>query len=91
MNKIIAYLLIGFAFLLYLISAGIFIDYIYSLTIRDTVTAMENAFGKLVILVFMLVLAKFSLTAGKNKLKAGSEKDPSAEKAESTDSNSEHS
>ena len=87
MNKITAYLLIGFAVLLYLLSAGTFIDYVYSLLIQDTVTAMENAFGKLVVLVFMLVMAKFSLSAGKNKLKTA----PSAAKAESTESNSENS
>jgi len=63
---------------LYLISAATFLDYMYSLTIRDTVTAVENAFGTLVILVFMLVLAKFSLKDGKKRLqhdKADSEND----------------
>ena len=90
MNKIIAYLLIGFAYLLYLVSAGIFIDYIYSLTIRDTLTAMENAFGKLVILIFMLVLAKFSLKAGKNKLKPGPETGMSDKNTETTESKSEN-
>ena len=91
MNKITAYLLIGFAYLLYLVSAGTFIDYIYSLMIRDTVTAMENAFGTLVILIFMLVLAKFALTAGKKKLKTGTETTPSETKAEAKESNSENS
>ena len=89
MNKIIACLLIGFAYLLYLVSAGAFIDYIYSLTIRDTVTAMENAFGTLVILIFMLVLAKFSLTAGKNKLKINPETSASDKNAKATESKSE--
>jgi len=60
--------LTGFAYLLYLISAATFLDYMYSLTIRDTVTAVENAFGTLVILIFMLVLAKFSLKDGKKRL-----------------------
>ncbi len=68
MNKLTGYFLTGFAYLLYLISAATFLDYIYSLTIRDTVTAVENAFGTLVILVFMLVLAKFSLKDGKQRL-----------------------
>jgi hypothetical protein len=90
MNKIIAYLLIGFAYLLYLVSAGTFIDYIYSLLILDTVTAMENAFGKLVVLVFMLVLAKFSLSAGKNKIKTGPETNATQTNEESTDSKSEN-
>ena len=90
MNKIIACLLIGFAYLLYLVSAGAFIDYIYSLTI-DTVTAMENAFGTLVILIFMLVLAKFSLSAGKNKLKINPETSASDKNAKATESKSENS
>ena len=41
-----------------------------SKSIPDTVTAVENAFGKLVILIFMLVLAKFAMAGGKEKLKA---------------------
>ena len=69
MNKLTAYLLIGFAILLYLLSALTFFDYMYSLVIPDTVTAVENAFGKLVLLIFMLVMAKFSMSAGQNKLK----------------------
>lgn len=69
MTKFSAYLKIGFAVLLYIISALTFVDYIYSLLIPDTVTAMENAFGKLAILIFMLVLAKFILAAGKAQLK----------------------
>jgi len=69
MNKFSAYSQIGFAVLLYVLSALTFIDYMYSLVIPDTVTAVENAFGKLVILIFMLVMAKFSMTAGKRKLK----------------------
>ncbi len=68
MTRLIGYLQTGFAILLYLLSAVTFIDYLYSLTIRDTVTAVENAFGTLVILIFMLVLAKFTLAAGKKKL-----------------------
>ena len=68
MDKLTGYFLIGFAYLLYLISAATFLDYMYSLTIRDTVTAVENAFGTLVILIFMLVLAKFSLKDGKKRL-----------------------
>lgn len=68
MNKLTGYLLTGFAYVLYLISAATFLDYMYSLTIRDTVTAVENAFGTLVILVFLLVLAKFSLKDGKKRL-----------------------
>ena len=69
MTKFSAYLKISFAVLLYIISAFTFVDYIYSLLIPDTVTAMENAFGKLAILIFMLVLAKFILAAGKVQLK----------------------
>ena len=68
MTKLAAYLKIAFAVLLYIISALTFVDYIYSLLIPDTVTAIENAFGKLAILIFMLVLAKFSLAAGKAQL-----------------------
>ena len=70
MTKLAAYLKIAFAVLLYIISALTFVDYIYSLLIPDTVTAIENAFGKLAILIFMLVLAKFSLAAGKAQLNA---------------------
>lgn len=68
MNKFIGLVQTGGAWLLYLLSAVTFVDYLYTLTIRDTVTAVENAFGTLVILVFMLVLAKFSLAAGKKRL-----------------------
>jgi hypothetical protein len=67
MSKFSAYLKITFAVLLYILSAFTFIDIMYSLVIPDTVTAVENAFGKLVILIFMLVLAKFTLAAGKKK------------------------
>jgi len=70
MNKFTAYSQIGFAILLYVLSALTFFDYMYSLVIPDTVTAVENAFGKLVILIFMLVLAKFAMAGGKEKLKA---------------------
>ena len=56
MTKFSAYLKISFAVLLYILSAFTFIDIMYSLVIPDTVTAVENAFGKLVILIFMLVL-----------------------------------
>jgi hypothetical protein len=69
MTKFSAYLKISFAMLLYIISAFTFVDYIFSLLILDTVTAIENAFGKLVILIFMLVLAKLILAAGKAQLK----------------------
>ncbi len=69
MTKFSAYLKISFAVLLYILSAFTFIDTMYSLVIPDTVTAVENAFGKLVILIFMLVLAKFTLAAGKKKLR----------------------
>jgi hypothetical protein len=69
MTRVSAYLKIIFAIFLYIISALTFVDYIYSLLIPDTVTAMENAFGKLAILIFMLVLAKFTLAAGKAQLK----------------------
>ena len=68
MTRFSAYVQIGFAILLYLLSAVTFIDYMYSLTIPDTVTAIENAFGTLVILVAMLVLAKFTMAAGRKKL-----------------------
>ena len=68
MTKFSAYLKISFAVLLYILSVFTFIDIMYSLVIPDTVTAVENAFGKLVILIFMLVLAKFTLEAGKKKL-----------------------
>ena len=69
MTRFIGMLQTGFAIFLYLLSAVTFIDYMYSLTIPDTVTAIENAFGRLVILVFMLVLAKFSMAAGRKKLR----------------------
>ena len=69
MTKFSASLKIIFAILLYIISAFTFVDYIFSLLILDTVTAIENAFGKLVILIFMLVLAKLILAAGKAQLK----------------------
>lgn len=69
MNKISAYLRIGIAILLYVMSAITFLDYMYSLIIPDTVTAVENAFGKLVILIFMLVMAKFSLSSGLKQLR----------------------
>ena len=68
MTRFIGILQTGFAWLLYLLSIVTFVDYMYSLTIPDTVTAIENAFGTLVILIFLLVMAKFSLTAGKQKL-----------------------
>lgn len=68
MTRVSAYLKIIFAIFLYIVSALTFVDYIYSLLIPDTVTAMENAFGKLAILIFMLVLAKFTLAAGKAQL-----------------------
>lgn len=73
MNNITAYFQIYFAYLLYLLSAITFFDYMYSLTIPDTVTAIENAFGKLIILVFMLVMAKFSRAAGKARLQRHNE------------------
>jgi hypothetical protein len=78
MTKFLGILLTGFAIFLYLLSAVTFIDYMYSLTIRDTVTAVENAFGTLVILIFMLVMAKFSLAAGKKKLQVGTDTESSS-------------
>jgi len=68
MSKIIAYLLTGFAYLLYLISAATFISFLYALSIKDTVSAIESAFGTFVILIAMLVMAKFSRDAGKCRL-----------------------
>jgi hypothetical protein len=85
MTKFSAYLKISFAVLLYIISAFTFVDYMYSLVIPDTVTAVENAFGKLVILIFMLVLAKFTLAAGKANLKE--KQDDGAEQSGSSDTN----
>jgi len=85
MTKFSAYLKISFAVLLYIISAFTFVDYIYSLLIPDTVTAMENAFGKLAILIFMLVLAKFTLAAGKANLKE--KQGDGAEQSGSSDTN----
>ena len=85
MTKFSAYLKISFAVLLYIISAFTFVDYMYSLVIPDTVTALENAFGKLVILIFMLVLAKFTLAAGKANLKE--KQDDGAEQSGSSDTN----
>lgn len=82
MNKFTAYSQIGFAILLYVLSALTFFDYMYSLVIPDTVTAVENAFGKLVILIFMLVMAKFSMASGREKLKTArsDQENESAEK-----------
>ena len=89
MNKVSAYIRIGIAILLYLMSAITFLDYMYSLIIPDTVTAVENAFGKLVILIFMLVMAKFSLSSGLKKLRSDNsfsnapiEQDPSSSTGE---------
>jgi hypothetical protein len=91
MTKFSAYLKIGFAVLLYIISALTFVDYIYSLLIPDTVTAMENAFGKLAILIFMLVLAKFTLAAGKAQLEEkqgdGTEQPGSTSTSETSETN----
>lgn len=68
MNKYIGYFLIGFAVLLYVLSAITFFSYLYAFTIRDTVSAIESAFGTLVLLVIMLVMAKFAMAAGKDRL-----------------------
>lgn len=78
MTRFLGVLQTGFAIFLYLLSAITFIDYMYSLTIRDTVTAVENAFGTLVILIFMLILAKFTLAAGKRKLRESQGNEPGA-------------
>jgi hypothetical protein len=89
MTKLYAYLKIALAFLLYIISAFTVLDTMYSLVIPDTVTAVENAFGKFVILIFMLVLAKFSLTAGKAQLKGqlNGEQGDSTKQSEPIDAN----
>ena len=87
MQKTTGYLLIAFAIALYLLSAASFIDYLYSLTIRDTVTAVENAFGKLVIVIFMLVLAKFSMSAGREKLNANADSEEVQKDGENADNN----
>ena len=70
MNRLSGLLLQAFAWLLYLLSAVTCISYLYTFTIRDTVSAIENAFGTLVIMVAMLVLARFAKAAGKARLEA---------------------
>lgn len=68
MNKIIGFLQYGLAALLYVLSAISFVSFLYAITIRDTVSAIESAFGTFVIIIAMLVMAKFSRDAARKRL-----------------------
>lgn len=87
MNKFIGYLQVGFAWLLYLVSAATFISFLYALSIKDTVSAVESAFGTFVILIAMLVMAKFSKDAGKNRLSEGTSSETKADETDTTGEN----
>ena len=89
MNKFTGYLLYAFAFLLYLLTAVTFISFLYAITIRDTLSAVESAFGTFVITIAMLVMAKFARDAAKTRLSVENDADSDRNETSASTSDSE--
>ena len=66
----LGYLLVGLSAVLYLISAATFVAMLRALTVTSTITAIESAFGTLVIGILLLVLARKAWLSGKSRLKS---------------------
>ncbi len=62
-------LLLGLSVLIYLVSGLAFVQMIYSLTINSTITAVESAFGSLVICILLIIIAHKVFRDGKKRIK----------------------
>ena len=70
MNRhFLGYLLLGLSILVYLLSGLAFGQMIFSLTIKSTVTAVESAFGSLVISILLMIIATKVFKGGKKRIK----------------------
>jgi uncharacterized membrane protein len=69
MNRhFLGYLLLGLSILVYLLSGLAFVQMIFSLTIKSTVTAVESAFGSLVISILLMIIATKAFKGGKKRI-----------------------
>lgn len=66
----LGYLLVGLSALLYLVSVATFVAMLRALMVTSTITAIESAFGTLVIGILLLVLARKAWLSGKSRLKS---------------------
>jgi hypothetical protein len=69
-ERMLGYLLAALAGLLYLVSVATFVAMVRALTVTSTVTAIESAFGTMVIGILLLVLARKAWLAGKSRFKS---------------------
>ena len=68
-NRFFAYLLLVLSGLLYVLFAATLLSMLQAFTVRDTITAVESAFGTFVLLLMLLWAARRSWSAGKKRLK----------------------
>jgi hypothetical protein len=67
-GRVLGYLLLGLAGLLYVAVAASVFAVLYALTVRTTLAAVESAFGTLVATILLLVLARKCWEAGKKRI-----------------------
>lgn len=66
----LGYLLLGLSSLLYLVSVATFVGMLRAWTLGSTLTAIESAFGALVMGILLLVLARKAWLSGKSRVKS---------------------
>lgn len=71
-DKMIGYLLLALALLIYIVCAASFFAMAQALLVTSTISAIESAFGTLVIGILLLVFGRKSWQAGKRRLKPSS-------------------
>jgi len=67
-DKYLAWGLFGLTGLLYLLGVAAFISMLQAMLIRDTVTAIESAFGSFVLMIMLFLLARRTREAAKRKI-----------------------
>ena len=72
--RVLGYLLLGLAVLLYIVSAATGFAVLYALTVTTTLAAVESAFGTFVILIMLLVFARKCWDSGKKRLGTAAER-----------------
>jgi uncharacterized membrane protein len=70
-DRTIGYLLVGLSAVIYIVCGTAFVAMLQALTVNNTISAIESAFGSFVIGILLLVLGRKSYQAGKRRLKSG--------------------
>ena len=68
-DKMTGYFLLALSVLIHLVCAASFLAMMQALMVKSTISAIESAFGTLVIGILLLVLGRKSWQAGKRRMK----------------------